>query len=95
MIVFANVITFIAIGVFSVSGVLAGVRKGADIFSLLVFGLVTALGGGTIRDMILNIPVFWVDELNYIWVAAGAAVLAFLFIAWLPRGKSCCYTSTL
>jgi uncharacterized membrane protein YeiH len=74
---FTAAITFIAIGVFSVTGVLAGIRKDADLFSLLVFGLVTALGGGTIRDMILNIPVFWVDELSYIWVAAAAAVLAF------------------
>jgi uncharacterized membrane protein YeiH len=84
---FANVITFIAIGVFSVSGVLAGVRKGADIFSLLVFGLVTALGGGTIRDMILNIPVFWVDDLAYIGIAAGAAVLAFFVYRLVAQGQ--------
>ncbi|MFN2142855.1 MAG: trimeric intracellular cation channel family protein [Candidatus Promineifilaceae bacterium] len=85
---FANVISFIAIGVFSVSGVLAGARKGADIFSLLVFGLVTALGGGTIRDMILNIPVFWVDDMTYIWIAAGAAVLAFFIYRQIAQGQS-------
>jgi uncharacterized membrane protein YeiH len=74
---FNNVVTFTAIGVFAITGVLAGLRKEADIFSLLVFGLVTALGGGTIRDVILNIPVFWVEDLNYIWIAAGSALLAF------------------
>jgi uncharacterized membrane protein YeiH len=74
---FGNVITYTAIAVFAITGVLAGLRKEADIFSLLVFGLVTALGGGTIRDMILNTPVFWVDDLNYIWIAAGSALLAF------------------
>jgi uncharacterized membrane protein YeiH len=74
---FGNVITYTAIAVFAITGVLAGLRKGADIFSLLVFGLVTAIGGGTIRDIILNISVFWVDDLNYIWVAVGGALLAF------------------
>lgn len=74
---FGNLITFSAIGVFAITGVLAGLRKDADILSLMVFGLITALGGGTIRDMILNIPVFWVDDLTYIWIAAGCALLAF------------------
>ena len=80
-----NWITLIAIGVFAITGVLAGLRKGADIFSLLVFGLVTALGGGTIRDMILNIPVFWVNDLSYIWVAVGAAFLAFFVYRVISR----------
>jgi uncharacterized membrane protein YeiH len=70
-------VTMLAIGLFAITGVLAGLRKDADVFSLLIFGLVTALGGGTIRDIILNIPVFWVNDTTYILVAAGAALLAF------------------
>jgi len=73
----SNGISFVAIAVFAITGVLAGLRKEADIFSLLVFGLVTALGGGTIRDLLLGVPVFWVSELTYVWVAVGAAVLTF------------------
>jgi len=73
-----NGITLIAVGIFAITGVLAGLRKEADIFSLLVFGVVSALGGGTIRDIILNIPVFWVNELVYVWVAIAASLLAFL-----------------
>jgi uncharacterized membrane protein YeiH len=80
-----NWVTFLAIGVFAVTGVLAGLRKEADLFSLLIFGLVTALGGGTIRDILLNIPVFWVDDLSYIWVAAGAALLAFFVYRLFSR----------
>lgn len=80
-----NWVTLIAIGVFAVTGVLAGLRKEADIFSLLIFGLVTALGGGTIRDIILNIPVFWVNDLDYIWVALGAAILAFFVYRLISR----------
>lgn len=78
-------VTLVAIGVFAITGVLAGLHKEADIFSLLIFGLVTALGGGTIRDIILNIPVFWVDNLNYIWVAAAAALLAFFVYRLFSR----------
>lgn len=80
-----NWVTLIAIGVFAVTGVLAGLRKEADIFSLLIFGVVTALGGGTIRDIILNIPVFWVNDLDYIWVAMGAAILAFFVYRFISR----------
>ncbi len=74
---FGDAITLTAIGVFAVTGVLAGLREDADIFSLMVFGVVTALGGGTIRDMMLNIPVFWVSELIYVWVALAASFIAF------------------
>jgi uncharacterized membrane protein YeiH len=80
-----NWVTLIAIGVFAITGVLAGLRKEADIFSLLIFGLVTALGGGTIRDIILNIPVFWVNDLVYVWVAMGAALLAFFVYRLFSR----------
>jgi uncharacterized membrane protein YeiH len=81
----ANWITLMAVGIFAITGVLAGLRKGADIFSLLVFGVVTALGGGTIRDMILNIPVFWVDDLVYIWVAIGASLLTFFIYRFFSQ----------
>jgi uncharacterized membrane protein YeiH len=84
---FSGVISMIAIAVFAVTGVLAGIRRGADIFSLIVFGLVTALGGGTIRDMILNIPVFWIDDTAYIFVAAGAAVVAFFIYRLLAHAQ--------
>jgi uncharacterized membrane protein YeiH len=77
-----NWITLIAIGVFAITGVLAGLRKDADIFSLVIFGVVTALGGGTIRDIILDTPVFWVSELIYVWVAIAAALLAFFISAF-------------
>lgn len=40
-------------------------------------GLITAIGGGTIRDVILEVPVFWASDLNYIWVALFASLVAF------------------
>jgi len=81
----SNGISFVAIAVFAITGVLAGLQKEADLFSLLVFGLVTALGGGTIRDLLLGVPVFWISELTYIWVALGAAVLTFFLYRFFSQ----------
>lgn len=62
---------------FAVTAVLAVAPKGIDLFGVCVMGIVTAIGGGTLRDIILGVPVFWATDLNYIWVALGASVAAF------------------
>ena len=63
--------------VFAVTGVLAVTRRGLDVFGALVLGIVTALGGGTLRDLIIDAPPFWVNDFNYVWVAGGGALAAF------------------
>jgi uncharacterized membrane protein YeiH len=63
--------------VFAMTGVLAIRRQGVDVFGALVLGVVTALGGGTVRDLLLDVPIFWIGDFNYIWVASGAALLTF------------------
>ncbi len=65
------------VAVFSVSGVLAVGDKQLDLFGALVVGVVTAVGGGTLRDVILGLDVFWVSEPVYL-VAAAVAALATL-----------------
>jgi uncharacterized membrane protein YeiH len=62
---------------FAVTAVLAVIPKGIDLFGACVMGIITAVGGGTIRDMILGVPVFWASDLNYIWVALASSVAAF------------------
>ncbi len=93
---FGEIITLTAIAVFAVSGVLAGLREDADILSLMVFGVVTALGGGTIRDMMLNVPVFWASELVYVWVALAASFIAFfVYRAFFQAQKLLLYLDAL
>ncbi len=65
--------------VFAVTGVLAAARQNMDVMSLLIVGVVTAVGGGTLRDLILDTPVFWVVDVAYVYVAAGAALATFCF----------------
>jgi uncharacterized membrane protein YeiH len=70
--------------VFAVTGVLAVSRRGLDLIGALVLGLVTAVGGGTIRDLLMRYPVFWFDDFNYVWAALAGAALAF-FLSVLVR----------
>ncbi len=73
-------IGLVATAVFAITGVLAVSEKGIDLFGAIVLAIVTAIGGGTIRDLILNVDVFYVHDLTYIYVASVSALVAF----WLP-----------
>ena len=64
---------------FAITAVLAGTEKRIDLLSACVFALVTAVGGGTIRDVIINQPVFWATSQFYIWVPILCAVIAFFW----------------
>jgi uncharacterized membrane protein YeiH len=63
--------------IFAVTGVLAVTRRGLDFFGALVLGIVTALGGGTVRDLIIDAPPFWINDFNYVWAASAGALAAF------------------
>ena len=63
---------------FAVTAVLAVTDQDIDLFGAVVFGIITAVGGGTIRDVILDVPVFWSTDLAYIWVAVGASIAAYV-----------------
>lgn len=66
--------------VFAISGVLAGVDKKFDLVGASVLGLVTAVGGGTLRDVLIGeTPVGWMKDLNYIYVIFAALPLTYLF----------------
>lgn len=73
------IIVVVGVAAFAISGVIAGARQDANILTVLVLGVVTAIGGGTVRDIILNIPVFWVGDFTVVWFAILASLAAFLF----------------
>lgn len=62
---------------FAVTAVLAVVPKGINVVAALVLGLITAIGGGTLRDTVLGVPVFWITNQVYAWVAIGASLATF------------------
>lgn len=75
---FTYSISLIATIAFAVTAVLA-IRKDSDIdiVGAIILGLITAIGGGTLRDVILNVPVFWLLDISYVWVAILASIAAF------------------
>lgn len=73
---------------FAVSGALAASRKNMDVFGFMVLALMPAIGGGTLRDLILDrTPVFWVANPWYVAVAIAAA-LAVFFRHFRPGGRT-------
>ncbi|CAM4347757.1 trimeric intracellular cation channel family protein [Vibrio agarivorans] len=74
-----DTITVLGTAAFALSAVLAAHEKHGDIFTILVLGTITAVGGGTIRDTLLDVPVFWAQELSYVYIACFSAAVGFFF----------------
>lgn len=75
-----NLVTLLDYGgvaVFAATGALAASRKQLDIVGFLFLACVTGIGGGTFRDVILNIPVFWVGNRDYVLICVAVAVVVF------------------
>ncbi|WP_448567090.1 trimeric intracellular cation channel family protein [Thalassotalea ganghwensis] len=66
--------------VFAFSGALMAGRYQLDPFGVIVLSAVTAIGGGTIRDIILDTPVFWTINPIYLYVITATAVLTIILI---------------
>lgn len=65
------------------TGAWAARGKSVDLFGVIVLGLVTAMGGGTIRDLLLDVPVFWMVDSNFILSSAFAASGSFVIARYL------------
>lgn len=76
---FVYALEILGTAAFAVSGALAASRKNMDIFGFFVLALMPAVGGGTLRDVILDRhPVFWIEDVNYVGAAIVAALIVFL-----------------
>ena len=75
----------IGVAVFAVSGALAAGRKHLDMLGVIVLGLVTAIGGGTIRDVLLDrSPIFWLADPTYLIVIVASALITVAYTRWRP-----------
>jgi uncharacterized membrane protein YeiH len=80
------ILDLLGVAVFAVSGALAGVQRGLDLFGITVLAAVTAIGGGTLRDVLLGRhPVFWIRNPNYLYVILAATAVAVLGQSFLPN----------
>ena len=65
---------FAGVAVFAATGALAAAREKHDLVTFAFFAAITGVGGGTLRDLLLGAPVFWVQDGRYIAVCLAAAV---------------------
>lgn len=79
------VIDLVGIAVFAISGALAAGRKSLDLLGVLVLATVTAVGGGTLRDLLLGrLPIFWLTDPSYLLVILVSALAT---VAWAGRWR--------
>ena len=65
---------------FAISGALVALDKKFDIFGVIIIAFVTAVGGGMLRDVLINAhPINWIRDLNYLYIIFSAVLFTFLF----------------
>ncbi|RYF13146.1 MAG: trimeric intracellular cation channel family protein [Comamonadaceae bacterium] len=79
------VLDLLGVAVFAISGVLAAGRAGLDLLGVIVIAAVTAIGGGTFRDLLLNRhPVFWIRDTRYLQVILATVAATLAYLHFLP-----------
>ena len=73
-----SILDYIGVFVFAMSGILTASNKKLDLFGCFIIAFVTALGGGTLRDLLLNVEIGWIIETKYIYIVLAGAFFALL-----------------
>jgi uncharacterized membrane protein YeiH len=79
---------YLGVFVFAITGALVAQQKEMDIFGFVVLALMPAVGGGTLRDLILDVPVFWMQDTTYLYLALAAALLTFFASRYIHRSRN-------
>ena len=82
---------------FAISGALVASEKNFDLFGVLIIAFVTAVGGGMLRDVLINAhPINWIGDLNYVWTILAAVITTILFKSKiLPLSKTLFLSDTI
>lgn len=76
-----RLLDLVGIGVFAISGALAAGRKRLDLLGVFVLASVTAIGGGTVRDLLLDRhPMFWLMDATYAAVIVVSVAVTFAYV---------------
>jgi uncharacterized membrane protein YeiH len=82
------VLDYAGVTVFALTGALAAARDRHDIITFWFFAVVTGVGGGTLRDLLIGAPVFWVSDATYLGIGLGAALAVWFLSRYLERAKA-------
>jgi uncharacterized membrane protein YeiH len=70
---------YLGVAVFAVTGGIVASRKQLDFVAFLFFATLTGIGGGTLRDLLLGVPVFWVENEGYLFVCVIISIIVWFF----------------
>lgn len=68
------------VAVFAISGALAAMRRELDLIGVVVIALVTAVGGGTLRDLLIDRQVFWIGDPAFVAVIVAASIATIVYV---------------
>lgn len=95
-----SVLDYAGVAMFAASGALMAAQKRQDVVAFIFFAAITGVGGGTLRDLLIDAPVFWVLDPGYVIVCTVVAVMVFLTrgrgiheqgLLWLDAVGLCVY----
>jgi len=73
----------LGVGVFAVSGALSAGRKNFDWLGVVIIAFVTAVGGGTLRDVLLDQnPIFWIRDTSYVYMVLASAAVTLVYVRY-------------
>lgn len=85
-----SLVDFIGTFTFAISGILVAIDKKFDLFGAIILGTVTAIGGGTLRDLMIgSTPVSWIQSDIYLYIILGALPICYFlkdFVLSLRKG---------
>ncbi|RVU85971.1 trimeric intracellular cation channel family protein [Leucothrix sargassi] len=83
-----QVLTIFATVTLAISGVIQAARSEMDFFGALVIACVCALGGGSLRDLLIGAaPVFWTTDLSYLMAVLPTTLVSIIAVQFIPEGK--------
>lgn len=82
---FITILDLVGVAVFAATGCLVASRKEMDLIGFGMMATFTGIGGGTVRDIILDRPVFWIADHRYLLVCLGIALLLYFFASHVQR----------
>ncbi|MEL6738658.1 MAG: TRIC cation channel family protein, partial [Pseudomonadota bacterium] len=71
-----DILDVIGIAVFALSGAVVAAKERQTFVTMAFFALVTGVGGGTVRDLLIDAPVFWISDPKVAGICLGCALLA-------------------
>jgi len=82
------ILDYAGVTVFALTGALAAARDRHDIITFWFFAVVTGVGGGTLRDLLIGVPVFWISDPTYLGIGLAASVFVWFAAQRVERAKA-------